>query len=186
MDGDKKVLNLGCGFKKMIGAINVDAFDCCEPDIIQDLSLKPWAWAEDNSFDLIIAHHVFEHLINWWGAFEECGRILKVGGILEIKMPDESSSSALSYRDHYNVFTPFSFHGALNNKAEPFRHATNAWASLVSGKIPLKMNRWDRSPHGKYNWMLRFPRLLNFCADHLRNFIWEQTYTFEKVDYEQV
>lgn len=176
-----RVVNLGCGFKKMIGALNVDAFDCCEPDIVQDLNKTPWEWAKDNEFDMIIAHHIFEHLTDWWLAFEECGRILKPGGILEIKLPDESSSSAMTYRDHFHVFTPWSFHGALNNQAEAFRHGTNAWAHTVSGKIPLKMNRWDRSPFKKYNWMLRFPRLLNFCADHLRNFIWEQTFIFEKV-----
>lgn len=181
MDTKGKYINLGCGYKKMIGAINVDAYDCCNPDVVQDLNETPWEWVESDSVDFIAAHHIFEHLIDWWPAFAECGRILKPGCVLEIKLPDESSASALSYRDHHHIFTPWSFHGALNYKAEPFRHGTNAWANTVSGKIPLKMMQWNRSPFEKYNWMLRFPRLLNFCADHLRNFIWEQTFTFVKV-----
>ena len=31
------------------------------------------------------------------------------------------------------------------------------------------------------NLMTRFPRLLKFCADHMRGFIWEQRFEFSKI-----
>ena len=177
-----EVLNLGCGFKHMIGVVNVDAFDICQPDVVWDLNEVPWPW-EENSIDKIYMHHVLEHLTNWWEAFEECGRVLKVGGIVEISVPDASSDSALAYRDHHQIFTPFTFHGAHDFKGEPFRHGTNAWARMVSGSVPLKIINYEQKPFKHYNWMIRWaPWLLRFCANHLRNFIWEQVFVFERIE----
>lgn len=178
-----RVLNLGCGFKKYIGGVNVDAYDSCAPDIIWDLGKTPWEWAEDESFDVIYAHHIFEHLIDWWPAFEECARVLKVGGIFEMRLPDESSSTALSYRDHHHLFTPWTFHGLQENHLIPYRSGTNAWAVGIEGKIPLKTIHYMQVPFPRFNWMMRWPfrRVLSFCARHMRNFIWEQVFVFEKV-----
>jgi SAM-dependent methyltransferase len=177
MDG--KVLNLGCGYRKMIGAINVDAYG--EPDVKHDLDVVPYPW-EDESIDGICAHHVFEHLTDWWTAFKECGRILKVGGKLEIKVPDASCDSALGYRDHHHMFMPYTFHGAYTFDGKPFRHGSNAWASDVSGEVPLMFVSWNQVPFKRYEWMIKWcPWLLTFCGTHLRNFIWEQIFIFEKI-----
>lgn len=177
-----RVLNIGCGFKKFIGAVNVDSEDCCDPDVVWDLNKTPWPF-EDNEFDTIYAHHIFEHLTNWWGAFEECGRILKPGGRVEIRVPDESSSSAMAYIDHVQTFTAFSFHGAHRGDGKPFRHGTNAWASKMTQTVPLLFISWFQIPFHKYEWMRRWcPWLLRFIADHMRNFIHEQVFIFEKIN----
>lgn len=177
-----KILNLGCGLKHMIGAINIDAYENAKPDILHDLNITPWPF-ENDSIDAIFASHIFEHLTNWWGAFEECGRILKAGGTLEIATPDASSDSALAYRDHYQVFMLYSFHGAFTHDQKPFRHGSNAWAVGVAGSVPLKIVRYEQHPHGCYDWMCSWPFrwLLKFCAVHMRNFIWEQVFYFEKI-----
>lgn len=174
---------MGCGFKHMIGAINVDAYASAKPDVLHDLNIIPYPF-EGDYFDNIFAHHVFEHLTNWWVAFAECGRILKLGGILEISTPDASSDSALGYRDHVQIFTPYTFHGAFNYAGNKIRHGTNAWAAEVAGTVPLKLISYTQTPHGKFEWMLRWPfkSVLSFCANHLRNFIWQQTFTFQKFD----
>lgn len=177
-----RVLNLGCGFRKFIGAVNVDAYDNCEPDVVWDLNKTPWEWAKDNEFDKIFAFHVMEHLPNWWEALSECGRVLKPGGTLEVRVPDESSSSALSYRDHHFIFTRYSFHGIADGAGIlGSRAGTNAWAMTLEHSIPLKCIHYWRVPFKKYNWMLLFPWLLGFCAHHMRNFIWEQIIIFEKI-----
>jgi len=174
----KKILNLGCGFRKMVGAINVDAFG--EPDVKHDLNVTPYPW-EDNSIDRIHAHHVFEHIIDWWAAFNECARILKPGGHLDIRVPDASSDSALAYRDHHHVFLPISFHGAFTTGGA-FRSGTNAWAKKEAGSVPLLFISWTQVPFKKHDWMVKWcPWFLTFCSDHLRNFIWEQIFIFEKM-----
>jgi SAM-dependent methyltransferase len=175
-----KLLNLGCGFNKYVGAVNVDLYG--DPDVRWDLEKTPLPF-ESNSFDVIIMRHVLEHIKNWWELFTDCARILKVGGELHIYVPDESSRTALSYRDHHNVFTIFSFHGCMPG-ITPERSGTNAWASQYQEKVPLTCYRYIQTPHKEYNWMTYWPfnHLLFFCAKHLRNFIWEQIFLFRKVD----
>ena len=102
------LLNMGRGINTEPDHINVDAYG--RPDVVWDLNVTPFPWAT-NSVDGIQARHVFEHLENWWEAFVDCARILKPGGYLRIHVPDESSTTALTYRDHLRVFSLASFHG---------------------------------------------------------------------------
>jgi SAM-dependent methyltransferase len=168
-------LNLGCGFNKWPGWVNVDAYDICEPDVVHDLEVVPFPWGND-SVDEIQAWHIFEHLRDWWPAFTECARILKPGGRLEIRTPHESSRTALTYRDHHHVFSLVSFHGIQDRPA-----GTNAWARTESHSIPLCLIEYFEVPHKPYNWMTRFPRILRFCSEHLRNFIHESRFVFVKL-----
>lgn len=171
------LLNLGCGtYKREAPWVNVDAFRECNPDVVWNLNETPFPW-ETNSVDAILMTHVLEHIENWWECFTECARILKPGGTLQINVPDESSSTALTYRDHLNVFNLASFHGIVGRTS-----GTNAWAKSVEGTVPLMLENYYQVPFKKYEWMVRFPRLLKFCAEHLRNFIWEQQFHFRKVE----
>ena len=176
-------LNLGCGFQKLRGFINVDMFDNCDPDVIWDLNQFPWPW-EDNSIDYIFASHILEHLDNWWGAMVEASRILKSKGTLHIRVPDESESSAGTYRDHKHILSVFSFYGLMDGTGSIFRweRNVNAWAKEHYGEIPLKIVSYAQVPHTQYQWMVRWcPWLMRFCSDHMRNFIHEQRMEFEKV-----
>jgi len=56
-----------------------------------------------NSFDVVIASEVLEHLWNPQNFFYEADRILKAGGYLLIETPDGKGS--LLYDDHKNYFT---------------------------------------------------------------------------------
>lgn len=158
--------------------MNVDAYAVCAPDVAWDLNEAPFPWP-DNSVREIDARHIFEHLIDWWPAFTECARILEPGGELHIHVPDESSPSALTYRDHHHVFGLCSFHGI-----QDATHGTNAWAKSEQETIPLTMERYFQVPFNQYEWMTRFPWLLRFCASHLRGFIWEQQFHFRKIGHE--
>ncbi len=184
MGRDKaRLLNIGCGLNKIANTencevVNLDAYEICKPDVLWNIEEIPWPF-ESCSFDAVSAWHVFEHLHDWWSAFEECSRVLRVGGTLEIRVPDESTSMALTFRDHVHVFGRNSFHGA---DADDFRASTNAWAAEQLGKVPLKMTNYQQVPYPQYNWMMRWPirYVLAFCAAHLRNFIWEQRFMFCK------
>jgi predicted SAM-dependent methyltransferase len=170
------VLNLGCGFDKMIGAVNVDAFSNCEPDIQWDLNITPWPWAKDEEYSLIHAHHIMEHLDRdkWWNAFTEVVRILMVDGLFVMRVPDPSSKTSMTYRDHNTEFSDRTFHGIAGS-----RGYTNAWAKAQE-EVPVRLVRYTRVPFSEYNWMRHFPWVLRFCADHLNNFIWEQEFIFQK------
>jgi len=172
-DAKEIVLNIGCGYKKLIGGINVDGFAACEPDVLWDLNKFPYPW-KDNSVDKIYAYHIMEHLEDWWGAFKECARILKDHGTMEIRVPDPSSDSAMVYRDHLQVIGLFSFDGIINRLGG---RGCNAWAASQD-IVPMGLIRYAKVPFKPYNWIPIW--LLKILAKHFRNFIWEQRFLFIK------
>ena len=175
-------LNLGCGFNKMRGFINVDAYDICKPDVVWDLNKMPWPWP-DNTIDHIFAAHILEHLEDWWGAFKECARILKPMGTLEVRVPDESESSAGTYRDHKHIISRFSFYGIQDTIGLFYwTREVNAWAEVERHTVPLAAVGYGQVPHPQYQWMVKWcPWLLRFCSVHMRNFIHEQRFMFRKI-----
>ena len=159
----------------------MDGYSSCEPDALWDLEKTPLPWA-DNTFDGIALYHVIEHVHNWWALFSDCARILKPGGYFDVRMPDESASSAITYRDHLNVFSFYSFHGIWGMK-----RGTNAWATDEEHSVPLGLVAHQRVPHEEFFWMAKWaPWLMNFCANHGRNFIREQRFMFSKMTPEQM
>jgi SAM-dependent methyltransferase len=175
---DTLLLNLGCGSKKLDGYVNVDFYG--DPDIRHDLNAFPYPW-DDNSVDHIVMTHVLEHIPDWWSAFCECARILKPGGTLRVHVPDESSSTALAYRDHHHVFHRVTFDSIVKNHIAKVGRCTNTWF-LDQDEVSFTMIEYQLVPFSKYNWMFRWPFtwLGEFCADHMRNFIWEQRFLFQK------
>lgn len=81
-----KRLNLGCGTFKKEGYVNLDCYSNLSPDVAHNLNIFPYPF-ENNTFDLIEADHVLEHLNDPFGAMKELHRILKPGGKLVIKVP---------------------------------------------------------------------------------------------------
>jgi ubiquinone/menaquinone biosynthesis C-methylase UbiE len=85
----QRKLNLGCG--KDIRShedcwLNVDVSPGKNVDFLFDANEEPWVFP-DESFDLIYASHVLEHLTNLNGVMKEAHRTLKPNGIFEIKVP---------------------------------------------------------------------------------------------------
>ncbi len=110
-----KTLNLGAGNKPLKDAINHDRIKH-RPEIktAHDLNVLPWPWP-DSSFDRIIAHSVFEHLdIDLVQALDECWRILRPGGSLQVKVPHWQHDNAYADPTHrwryslrsFDVFLP--------------------------------------------------------------------------------
>ena len=61
-------LNLGCGYNKMEGYLNVDNQIGCEPDMIVDLEDLPWPFESDSAHELVLCH-VLEHLGETLGVY---------------------------------------------------------------------------------------------------------------------
>ncbi len=82
------ILNIGAGNKPLDGAVNHDRVKHRpEIDVEWDLNNVPWPW-EDNSFDLVVAKAVFEHLeLTLLESMAECWRILRPGGEVYVKLP---------------------------------------------------------------------------------------------------
>ena len=99
-----KVLNLGAGSYLIKGAISIDVMPFEGIDEVCDLSRLPWKWT-DNSIDKIYMIHFLEHFPDVAAILNECHRILKSGGILEIIVPHSSSPVAIGCLGHYHTFS---------------------------------------------------------------------------------
>ncbi len=81
-------LNVGCGFDKREGYVNVDSDRRFSPDIIANGAKLDMF--EDNSVDVVECYHLFEHLTfsDAVDALKEWHRVLKKGGKLSLELPN--------------------------------------------------------------------------------------------------
>jgi len=105
-------LNIGCGFNKLDGYVNVDQFPECAPDVLWNLEETPWPFAE-SSVDELVAHHVLEHLGQETKVFfeimKELYRLMSHGGRLRITVPHPHHPTFLSDPTHVRAFTGNTF-----------------------------------------------------------------------------
>ena len=107
--GEIKKLNLGCGEFKKEGYINLDRHPHLKPDVIHDLNEFPYPFP-DNSFNLIEADHVIEHLEDPFRVIEELHRILEREGKLIIRVPHFSRGSTHpEHKKGFDVSFPYYF-----------------------------------------------------------------------------
>ncbi len=177
----KKVLNIGCG-KCVFTApnvINVDITAYEGINLVWDLSKTPFP-LESNSYDLVIANHVLEHIPDWFECMKEMARLVKVGGIIEVWVPPISSDTSFSYRDHINRIGLYSFSGVLNNK----QAGSNLLVAVQDGKHGDFSNLeliWRGQTTIFTWWMLFTPEwFVTWASQHLRNTVSEEGFKFQK------
>jgi SAM-dependent methyltransferase len=118
-------LNIGCGFNKLEGYVNVDQFPECSPDLLWNLEETPWPFV-DNSVDELVAHHVLEHLGQetkvFFNIIKELYRLMRHDGVIRIAVPHPYHRTFLEDPTHVRAFTPTTF--------EMMNRATNLdWAA---------------------------------------------------------
>lgn len=81
-------LHLGCWHRNIPGFVNIDL--CDMPHIHYKSSIDKLPMIEDNSVDLIYSSHSFEYFdrVQAIDVLAEWRRVLKVGGILRLAVPD--------------------------------------------------------------------------------------------------
>jgi SAM-dependent methyltransferase len=85
-----RVVDLGCGPKKIAGAIGLDIYAYPGVDVVADLNKTPWP-VEANSFDFINCSHVIEHVANPVDFLREVHRIAKSGATVRFATPHFSA-----------------------------------------------------------------------------------------------
>ena len=102
-------LNIGSGEFPKEGYVNVDFYSNTPPDVTHNLDQFPYPF-EDNSFDLLEADHVLEHLQHVFGVMHELHRVSNTGGIVRIRVPH--FSRGFTHADHkrgFDVTFPYYF-----------------------------------------------------------------------------
>lgn len=103
-----KKLNIGCGWNKEEGFINIDKAPEVNPDKV--VNIEEGLPFENNYFDYIYSEHTLEHIKPqyWKFVLEEISRVAKDGCVLKLKLPFDNIGTRTNI-DHYRTFSFGSF-----------------------------------------------------------------------------
>lgn len=93
-------LNLGCGKDIKEGWVNVDQHFAPGVNLVMDIRELPLPFA-DNSIDEVLASHILEHCLHWEDIVFDIHRILKPGGIFEVRVPYMLEPAPYHYRSFW-------------------------------------------------------------------------------------
>lgn len=115
-----KRVDLACGQSKKAGFIGIDRAEAPGVDIVHDLTVYPWPFA-DNSVDELHSSHYVEHIPMvelfhggkskdaFFAFFDECYRILKPGGTMLVICPHLQNVRAFQDPTHRRFIPAESF-----------------------------------------------------------------------------
>jgi SAM-dependent methyltransferase len=158
------ILNLGCGRKRLDGAVNLDRIPALNPDVVHDIETVPWP-LEANQFDEVYANDVIEHCLDVVVVLNEIHRVCKPGAVLKITTPHFSSSNSYTDPTHRYHFGYFSFDYFTGERNDLDFYTQNQFRHLKSQIIfhPTLTNKlvWrlaNRNPHAyEQRWAWLFP-----------------------------
>jgi len=160
-DARSDVLHLGCGRKRIDGAVNVDVAKVVAPDVVHDLDQRPWPFRDDE-FGEVLAYDVIEHLQDVVATLEEIHRVAREGAIVRITVPHFSSANAYTDPTHRHQFGWSSFHYftgerdfAFATSARFHRRATRiVFAPTLSNRLVHRLaNRYPDAYERRWAWV---------------------------------
>lgn len=102
-------LNMGCGYNKVDGFVNVDMFEECRPDVVWNLEQLPWPWP-DNAAEHVVFNHSLEHVGQstpvFLGIIKELYRVCRDGATVNINVPHPRHDDFLNDPTHVRAITP--------------------------------------------------------------------------------
>jgi tetratricopeptide (TPR) repeat protein len=102
-------LNMGCGYNKREGYVNVDLSPACRPDVVFNLEETPWPWGE-NSVKEVVFTHCLEHLGGetkvFLGIVKELYRVCMDGAIIYISAPHPRHDNFIGDPTHVRIISP--------------------------------------------------------------------------------
>jgi SAM-dependent methyltransferase len=170
----KKVLDIGCGRKKLSGAIGVDRERLRGVDVVADLNDGlPFG---DGEFDAVHADQVLEHVRDLVSLVYEVHRILRPGGVFLAHVPYFRSSWAHIDPTHVRSFTinsmDYFVRGTFCYEGYRFRQESFSKVEVfLDTSYPSTLGRRFFS-----TWALRAPF-------RFENSPWSALFAFEQISY---
>ncbi len=115
IDPARKILDVGCGWNKVPGAIGIDSNPRAHADVVHNLGVVPYPFP-DNEFDEIVCRHVIEHVPDVMALVTELHRIAKPGARLTIVTPHYTNPDWPSDPTHRNHFNSYSFNCFIDDR----------------------------------------------------------------------
>lgn len=143
-----KKLNIGCGYEKKEGFINIDISKEVGPDMVVDIEKGlPF---KDDTFDYIYSWNVLEEVKpeKWEFVLKEINRVAKDGCILELSLAFDNMYNR-GRINHYRVFNWDSF--LVCEEGQPHAYT----APIVLKNLNKETNKFTKL------WFTFFPFLKN-------------------------
>lgn len=155
-------LNLGSGFKRIQGAVNLDITEDTGPDVVHNLNVAPWPLPNEH-FSEVLAYDVIEHLDDITQVMQEIHRVSQKGAVIKITVPHYSCANAFTDPTHRHYFGYFSFHYFTGENEFPFytrarfrrRRTELIFMPTLVNKIAWRLaNRLPRAYERQWAWMV--------------------------------
>lgn len=135
VNNDTKIkLNLGSGFHKLDGFVNIDNEDITNPDIKHDLMSFPWPF-EDSSVDHIVAKDILEHVgttpADFINVLKEMYRVSADGAAWEVQFPHHRCDNAYDDPTHVRRLTQTTFKLFDQKRAKEMQETAQAESPLA-------------------------------------------------------
>jgi len=172
-------LNLGCGSNKLPGWVNIDSVKGFEPDLVLDVS-GPLPY-QDLSVDEILAEDLLEHFDKYTRYFFclEITRVLKIGGIVTIQIPNFKEFMWEFFRMKFDDFVDSLFgETMLGSKVYIGHFGTHKWGySTDSLKKFMSVFGIEQLKMGKKQNNIRFTgkKVKHVTFDDLKDY---QVYSY--------
>ncbi|OGF71545.1 hypothetical protein A2W54_00825 [Candidatus Giovannonibacteria bacterium RIFCSPHIGHO2_02_43_13] len=101
--GGIKAVDIGCGQRKLPGAVGMDILSDSAADVIHDAGVFPWPF-HDNAFDLVFMNNVLEHVVDVPKTMGEAHRIAKPGARVVIQVPYFRAVDAFADPTHIHFY----------------------------------------------------------------------------------
>jgi len=102
-------LNMGCGFNKLDGYVNVDKSAACAPDMVLDLEATPWPFGDDE-VDEVMFNHCLEHVgadaETFFAVMKQLYRVCRHGAQVQINVPHPRHDHFIGDPTHVRAITP--------------------------------------------------------------------------------
>lgn len=145
----------------MDDAVNVDSVASTNPDIVHDLNIRPWPFAQDR-FRAVHLYDVLEHLDNVVTTLEEIHRVSRNGAHVFITVPHFSSSNTFSDPTHQHAFgvrslqyftggNEFSFYSQVRFKSVHSNIILKP--SLLNKFVSRIANKWSERYEDRWAWI---------------------------------
>lgn len=108
-----KKLNVGAGADVRDGWINLDSHTLAGIDVVHDIESTPLPFS-DGYFDEILCQDVLEH-VDLIKVLKDLHRILKIGGLISIRVPHFTSKNNYIDPTHKKLFSAFAFDYFVEN-----------------------------------------------------------------------
>lgn len=132
-------INIGAGDDIKNGWDNHDQVSSEGIDHVFDLNQTPYP-LEDQTFDLVLASHVLEHVDPILPCIQEIYRIVKPGGLFVIRVPHYASNCCYGDLSHKRA-TGYQTFQHLTDSAYCRLYGLNKWSSVEFGKL-MFVKKW--------------------------------------------